>query len=147
METLASRATTPPQATPWALECSDLRKEYPGVVALDGVSLRVRAGELHALVGENGAGKSTLVKIIAGQAGPDGGSVSVGEQPVAHLTPLAARALGVTMVPQHPDLFLSLTALENLVVGDWPHRPLDAGLREGQRRCPFLCVSWRRTRK
>jgi len=109
----------PPRPPP-ALECRNLGKSFPGVRALRDVSLVVPAGELHALVGENGAGKSTLVKIIAGQLGPDEGELLVGGGTVTHFTPQAARAAGVTMVPQHPDLFSSLTALENLFVGDWP---------------------------
>ncbi len=103
-----------------ALECSRLRKEYPGVVALDDVSLEIRAGEIHALVGENGAGKSTLVRIIAGQFSPDAGELVVFGRSVSQFSPRAAREFGVTMVPQHPDLFLSLSALENLFVGEWP---------------------------
>ncbi len=109
----------PPRPPP-ALECRNLGKSFPGVRALSDVSLVVGAGELHALVGENGAGKSTLVKIIAGQLAPDEGELLVGGRAVTHFTPQAARATGVTMVPQHPDLFSSLTALENLFVGDWP---------------------------
>jgi ABC-type sugar transport system ATPase subunit/ribose/xylose/arabinose/galactoside ABC-type transport system permease subunit len=101
-----------------------LRKEYPGVVALDDVSLCIGAGELHALVGENGAGKSTLVKVIAGQIAPDGGTLEVAGEAVTQFTPQHARRLGITMVPQHPDLFHSLSALENLFVGDWPRGPL-----------------------
>jgi rhamnose transport system ATP-binding protein len=103
-----------------ALECRDLRKTFAGVPALDQVSFTLAPGEIHALVGENGAGKSTLVKIIAGQQGPDSGQVLVDGAPVKRFSPLAARAHGITMVPQHPDLFHSLTALENLFVGDWP---------------------------
>ena len=101
------------------LECHNLHKRFPGVIALDDVSLSVGAGEVHALVGENGAGKSTLVKIVAGQLAPDAGTVVLSGSPVSRFAPRAARQAGVTMVPQHPDLFLSLTALENLFVGDW----------------------------
>jgi rhamnose transport system ATP-binding protein len=107
-----------------ALECRDLRKTFAGVPALDQVSFALAPGEIHALVGENGAGKSTLVKIIAGQQGPDSGQVLVDGEPLKRFSPLAARAHGITIVPQHPDLFHSLTALENLFVGDWPRSPL-----------------------
>ena len=119
---------------PAILECIDLRKEYPGVVALDDVSLRLGPGELRALVGENGAGKSTLVKIIAGQTGPDSGRFEIAGAAVQHFSPHSARKLGITMVPQHPDLFHSLTALENLFVGDWPRGALGT-------------ISWREMRR
>jgi len=111
------------QQTP-ALECRGLRKSFPGVLALRDISLEVGAGEIHALVGENGAGKSTLVKIMAGQLAPDDGELRMAGQRVERFTPQAARLGGVTMVPQHPDLFHALTALENLFVGDWPRGAL-----------------------
>ncbi len=100
--------------------CRDLRKAYPGLVALDDVSLEIAPGELHALVGENGAGKSTLVRIVAGQVAPSSGELRLGGHPVTSFSPRTARSLGVSIVPQHPDLFHSLSALENLFVGEWP---------------------------
>ncbi|MCE5237427.1 ATP-binding cassette domain-containing protein [bacterium] len=105
---------------PPILACRDLGKAYPGLLALDGVSLEMAAGELWALVGENGAGKSTLVKIIAGQTAPSAGELRLSGRPVTTFSPRMARSLGVAIVPQHPDLFPSLTALENLFVGEWP---------------------------
>ncbi|NPV47304.1 MAG: ATP-binding cassette domain-containing protein [Armatimonadetes bacterium] len=123
-----------PGPVPPILTCRNLRKEYPGLVALDGVSLTIAPGELHALVGENGAGKSTLVQIVAGQIAPDGGELLLDGQPVASFSPRVARSMGVAIVPQHPDLFHSLTALENLFVGEWPRG------RAG-------CVSWREMRE
>jgi ABC-type sugar transport system ATPase subunit/ribose/xylose/arabinose/galactoside ABC-type transport system permease subunit len=110
--------TDPTFGTP-ILECRDILKQFPGVTALRNVTLAVAPGEIHALVGENGAGKSTLVKIIAGQLAPDGGQMLWDGAPVTHFAPTAARERGVSIVPQHPDLFHSLTALENLFVGDW----------------------------
>jgi rhamnose transport system ATP-binding protein len=112
--------TTVSQNNKPAFECQGLRKEFPGVLALKDVSLAVGAGEIHALVGENGAGKSTLVKIIAGQLAPEAGTVCIQGTPITQFTPRKAREYGVTMVPQHPDLFHSLSALENLFVGAWP---------------------------
>ena len=73
----------PPAATAPVLEVVGLTKAFPGVQALEDVSLSVHAGEVHALVGENGAGKSTLIKILAGVYQADAGSVRLGGQPVA----------------------------------------------------------------
>ena len=109
-----------PDSPPPILLCRDLCKAYPGLLALDGVSLQIAPGELLALVGENGAGKSTLVKIVAGQTAPSGGELHLAGQRVTSFSPRAARSLGVAIVPQHPDLFHSLSALENLFVGEWP---------------------------
>jgi ABC-type uncharacterized transport system ATPase subunit len=92
-------------------------KRYPGVVANDGVSLEVAAGEIHAILGENGAGKSTLVKIIAGAVAPDAGTISFDGASVTGADPAAARALGVAMVYQHFSLFDSLTVAENIALG------------------------------
>lgn len=109
-----------PDGSSPVLSCRGVTKAYPGLLALDGVNLTIGPGELHALVGENGAGKSTLVKIIAGQTAPSGGEVLLGGQTVPYFSPRLARSRGVAIVPQHPDLFHSLTALENLFVGEWP---------------------------
>ena len=103
-------------ATP-RLALRAISKRYPGVVANDGVSLEVAAGEIHAILGENGAGKSTLVKIIAGAVAPDAGSIEFDGRPVAGADPAAARAVGVAMVYQHFSLFDSLTVAENIALG------------------------------
>lgn len=99
-----------------------LSKSFPGVRALRDVSLRVRSGSIHALVGENGAGKSTLVKIIAGIQQPDAGAVELSGRRVTRFTPVASRALGVGLVAQEAEHFADLTALENFYVGDWERR-------------------------
>ena len=111
-------------ATP-RLALRAITKRYPGVVANDGVSLEVAAGEIHAILGENGAGKSTLVKIIAGAVAPDLGTIEFDGRPVVGADPAAARALGVAMVYQHFSLFDSLTVAENIALG------LDRGLSRG----------------
>jgi simple sugar transport system ATP-binding protein len=103
-------------ATP-RLALREISKRYPGVVANDGISLAVAAGEIHAILGENGAGKSTLVKIIAGAVAPDSGTMEFDGRPVAGADPAAARALGVAMVYQHFSLFDSLTVAENVALG------------------------------
>ncbi len=99
------------------LAISGLSKSYPGVKAVDAVSLTVGRGEIHALLGENGAGKSTLVKMVYGLVTPDAGSISFDGVPYAPRKPLEARALGVGLVFQHFSLFEALTVAENVALG------------------------------
>lgn len=98
------------------LALRQLVKNYGGVRALRGVDFDLRAGEVHALLGENGAGKSTLIKIVTGAHAPDGGTISLAGQPVADLTPASARALGIACIYQQPALFPDLTVAENLAL-------------------------------
>jgi len=102
---------------PLRLELAGISKQYPAVKANDGVSLRVKPGEIHAVLGENGAGKSTLMKIIYGAVRPDEGVIKWNGQPVAVRNPHEARALGISMVFQHFSLFDTLTAAENVWLG------------------------------
>ncbi|MCR5868928.1 ABC transporter ATP-binding protein [Aquincola sp. J276] len=99
------------------LELAHISKQYPAVKANDDVSLRVKPGEIHAVLGENGAGKSTLMKIIYGAVRPDEGEVRWNGQPVSIRNPQEARALGISMVFQHFSLFDTLTAAENVWLG------------------------------
>jgi ABC-type uncharacterized transport system ATPase subunit len=99
------------------LELADISKQYPAVKANDGVNLRVKPGEIHAVLGENGAGKSTLMKIIYGAVAPDAGRILFDGQPVQIRNPQEARALGIAMVFQHFSLFDTLTAAENVWLG------------------------------
>ncbi len=99
------------------LELHDLVKRFPGVLANDKVSLAVRPGEIHALLGENGAGKSTLVKIIYGITAPDSGQIAWNGETVKVASPKAARKLGIGMVFQHFSLFEAMTVLENIALG------------------------------
>jgi general nucleoside transport system ATP-binding protein len=99
------------------LELTGISKQYPAVRANDGVSLSVRPGEIHAVLGENGAGKSTLMKIIYGAVQPDEGRIAFDGKPVSVKSPAEARALGISMVYQHFSLFDTLTAAENVWLG------------------------------
>jgi general nucleoside transport system ATP-binding protein len=99
------------------LELTGISKQYPAVRANDGVSLRVKPGEIHAVLGENGAGKSTLMKIIYGAVQPDEGTVQWNGRAVQVKSPAEARALGISMVYQHFSLFDTLTAAENVWLG------------------------------
>jgi ribose transport system ATP-binding protein len=98
------------------LALTDVEKSFGGVRALKGVSLEVRAGEVHALLGENGAGKSTLMAIAAGSLAPDGGTVEIGGQRLTTATPAAAQGLGLGVVYQHPAIAEDITVLENMLL-------------------------------
>jgi simple sugar transport system ATP-binding protein len=106
------RTDTPPR-----LMLSGITKSFPGVKANDEISLSVRPGEIHALLGENGAGKSTLVKIIYGVQQADAGTIAWNGEPVAIPSPKAARRLGIGMVFQHFSLFEAMTVIENIALG------------------------------
>ena len=102
---------------PLRLQLVGVSKSFPGVRANDNVSLSVRPGEIHALLGENGAGKSTLVKMIYGILAPDEGQIIFDGSPQRISNPRAARRLGIGMVFQHFSLFEAMTVLENIALG------------------------------
>jgi simple sugar transport system ATP-binding protein len=103
-----------------AIELRDIVKRFPGVVANDGVNLKVEAGTIHALIGENGAGKSTVMKILYGAQPPDEGAIEVNGTPVNFKSPRDAIKLGIGMVFQHFMLAENLTVWENVVLGSEP---------------------------
>jgi simple sugar transport system ATP-binding protein len=105
-----------------AIRLTAIEKHFGSVHANRGASLTVRAGEIHALVGENGAGKSTLMKILSGMIQPDGGKIEVRGRNVTGWTTAAAIAAGVGMVHQHFMLVPTLTVAENVVLGREPVR-------------------------
>ncbi|MCD4687694.1 MAG: ABC transporter ATP-binding protein [Anaerolineae bacterium] len=105
-----------------SVQMTGITKYFPGVVANDSVDFDVRAGEIHALVGENGAGKSTLMKILYGMQRPDAGQITLDGQPVTIPNPQAAIRLGIDMVHQHFQLVPSLTVAENVALGHEPRR-------------------------
>src|SRR5262249_24735960 len=104
----------PPVRNTPRLVLRGITKRYPAVVANDNVSLEVRAGEIHALLGENGAGKSTLMKIVYGVTKPDAGTIAWEGQIVHIGSPAEARRLGIGMVFQHFSVFETLTVAENI---------------------------------
>ncbi|GAA3736101.1 rhamnose transport system ATP-binding protein [Spinactinospora alkalitolerans] len=116
----------PPSPAPPPLALVDVAKSFGMVKALQGVSLELRAGEIHALVGENGAGKSTLVKTIAGVHRPDSGHVEVDGAPTGFSGPADAQRAGVAVIYQEPTLFPDLSVAENLFMG---RQPLTRGRR------------------
>ncbi len=107
----------------YLLEVLGVRKAFPGVLALDDVSFRLKRGHVHALMGENGAGKSTLMKIIAGIYTPDSGSFRLKGQEIRLTSPLDALQYGIAMIHQELNLMSFMTVAENI----WIRRePLNA---------------------
>jgi len=106
---------------PVVLELRDVVKTFPGVRALDGVQLEVRAGEVHCLLGQNGAGKSTLIKVLAGVHHADEGSISWLGEPFAPASPQAAMRAGIATIYQELDLVDELSVAENAFLGHEPH--------------------------
>ncbi len=94
----------------------DITRRFPGVLALDGVSLELAAGEVHALVGENGAGKSTLINIVSGLLAPDSGQLLLAGKPVTWSGPVEARRRGVVAVHQEAEMFGDLSVAENMAL-------------------------------
>ena len=127
--TATQAATTAPRA-----ELRGISKRFAATQALDGVSLDLVPGEVHALVGENGAGKSTLVKILAGVHQPDSGTIWLDGEPVQIPGPAQSRALGIAVVHQEPRLFPDLTVAENVFIGHAPAGRLGT-------------IDWRATRR
>ena len=109
----------PPAASGISLTVSQVTKEYPGVRALNGVSLDLKPGEVHAIVGENGAGKSTLIKILSGATEPTSGVITVDGTSYDKLTPQLARELGIAVIYQEFTLFPNLSASENVYLGEF----------------------------
>jgi ribose transport system ATP-binding protein len=104
------------------LELSSITKIYPGVTALNGVSLAVRKGEVLGLIGENGAGKSTLMKILGGVVAPSSGSVVIDGIPRAALTIREASQAGIAFVHQELNLFENLDVASNVFIGREPRK-------------------------
>jgi len=107
---------------PPVLEMRRIVKDFPGVRALDSVDFELRAGEVHALVGENGAGKSTLMKVLGGVYRPDAGEIRIEGRELAIVDPRHARLLGIAVVHQELSLFPGLSVSENILGGEQPVR-------------------------
>src|SRR5580704_5313722 len=116
------------------LQAVNITKSYPGVRALDDVSFELRAGEVHAIVGENGAGKSTLIKVITGAVQPDSGEIRIKGQTVSANSPRIAKELGIAAIYQQPALFPELSVAENIAIGLERHNP-------------FLRIDWQKRRR
>ncbi|MGD8998517.1 MAG: ATP-binding cassette domain-containing protein, partial [Anaerolineae bacterium] len=99
------------------LEARGITKRFPGVIANDRIDFDIRAGEIHAILGENGAGKTTLMNILFGLLQPDEGEIYIGGRRVQFSSPLDAIDLGIGMVHQHRKLVSAHMVIENIILG------------------------------
>lgn len=104
------------------LTMKGITKEFPGVLALQGVDFDLRRGEVHALMGENGAGKSTLIKVLTGVEQPDSGTIELDGKPIQARSPLHSQQLGISTVYQEVNLCTNLSVAENILLGREPRR-------------------------
>ena len=102
----------------YAIEMIGITKRFPGIIANDNITLRLKKGEIHALLGENGAGKSTLMSVLFGLYQPEEGIIKKDGREVKITSPNDANALGIGMVHQHFKLVECFTVLENIILGD-----------------------------
>ncbi|RTG61883.1 ribose ABC transporter ATP-binding protein RbsA [Serratia marcescens] len=107
---------------PYVLEAEGISKQFPGVKALDKVSIKIKPGSVHALMGENGAGKSTLMKCLIGIYHPDEGSIKIKGRPVTFSDTLQALHSGISMIHQELNLVPYMTVAENIWLGREPAR-------------------------
>ena len=112
-------------AEDFVIEMLHITKEFPGIKANDDITLQLRKGEVHALLGENGAGKSTLMSVLFGLYQPEEGKILKNGKGVAIRNPNDANALGIGMVHQHFKLVDVFSAAENIVLGLDGERKLD----------------------
>jgi ABC-type sugar transport system ATPase subunit len=115
-------------------------KDFTGVRALDGISLTLYPGEIHCVVGENGAGKSTLMKILSGALSPTSGCIRAGETVFYSLTPLLSKKLGISIVYQENELARSMSAVENIYIGEEISRSLGFVDARAMRSRVFKCM-------
>src|SRR4051812_47344655 len=104
------------------LEMRQIGKKFPGVIALDAVDFTVRAGEIHALLGENGAGKSTLIKVLTGVHSANSGEIRLNGNVLHATCPADAERAGISTVYQEVNLVPSLSVAENIALGRQPGR-------------------------
>ena len=128
-EPLTPREPASAPAPPLALELVDIAKQFGAVQALSGVSLCLRAGEVHALMGQNGAGKSTLIKVLTGVYPADKGEMRLGGARVHPRSPLHAQQLGISTVYQEVNLCANLSVAENIFAGRYPRLGAVGGWR------------------
>ncbi|MBK0008290.1 MULTISPECIES: ABC transporter ATP-binding protein [Priestia] len=117
----------------YVIEMLDIRKEFPGIVANDNITLQVKKGEIHALLGENGAGKSTLMNVLFGLYQPEKGQIRVNGQEVKITDPNVANDLGIGMVHQHFMLVQNFTVTENIILGNEPTRTGKINIKKAAR--------------
>jgi ABC-type uncharacterized transport systems, ATPase components len=102
---------------PYVIEMMNITKEFPGIIANDNITLQLKRGEIHALLGENGAGKSTLMSVLFGMYKPEQGTILKDGKIVNIESPNDATELGIGMVHQHFKLVECFTVLDNIILG------------------------------
>ncbi len=127
----------------YIVEMLNIRKEFPGIVANDDISINLKKGEIHALLGENGAGKSTLMSILFGLYKPDKGQIKVNGQEVSIHNPNQANDLGIGMVHQHFKLVHNFTVTENIILGLEPKHGLFLSLKAASERIRELSEKYK----
>ena len=120
--------------TPYAIEMLHITKRFPGIIANDDITLQVKKGEIHALLGENGAGKSTLMSVLFGLYQPEEGVIKKDGREVSIKDPNDANALGIGMVHQHFKLVECFTVLDNIIMGVEPTKHGFLQKKEARRR-------------
>lgn len=116
----------------YVIEMLHIRKEFPGIVANDDITLQVKKGEIHALLGENGAGKSTLMNVLFGLYQPEKGEIRVNGQKVNITDPNVANDLGIGMVHQHFMLIDKFTVTENIILGKEPKKSVTIDVKKAE---------------
>jgi len=116
----------------YVIEMLNIRKEFPGVVANDNITLQLKKGEIHALLGENGAGKSTLMNVLFGLYQPEKGEIRVNGKQVNITDPNVANDLGIGMVHQHFMLVEPFTVTQNIILGNEPTKFGKINLRKAE---------------
>ncbi len=127
---------------PYAIEMRNITKVFPGIVANDNITLQLRRGEIHALLGENGAGKSTLMSILFGLYQPEKGEILKDGRPVRINDPNDANALGIGMVHQHFKLVEVFSVLDNIILGTEPSTLGVVRKKEARKRVMELSKSY-----
>ncbi len=127
----------------FVVEMLNIRKEFPGIVANDDISINLRKGEIHALLGENGAGKSTLMSILFGLYKPDQGIIKVRGEEVNINNPNQANDLGIGMVHQHFKLVHNFTITENIILGIEPKQGLTLNLKSAAKKITDLSLKYK----
>ncbi|MFL7890435.1 MAG: ABC transporter ATP-binding protein [Anaerolineales bacterium] len=123
------------------LEARGITKRFPGVLANDGINFDIKAGEIHAILGENGAGKTTLMKILFGEYLPDEGEIQIFGRAVKFKSPLDAIDMGIGMVHQHRKLIPAHTVIENILLGH-PRAGRILNLRDTETEILELCQKY-----
>ena len=126
----------------YVVEMLNIRKEFPGIVANDNVTLQLKKGEIHALLGENGAGKSTLMGMLFGMYQPEAGQIKVNGKQVKITSPNVANELGIGMVHQHFKLVENFTVTENIILGLEPKKFLTVDIKSAAKKIEELSKAY-----